>query len=410
MSSSTRYLHANAQALRAAAGWHGSEVILLGHAIPGAAIGRRAFGTGRHLVMIHGSDLEYTVRSQDRYRELARQGLGSARAVLGPSAEVLERCARLIPDMRDLGVVVPPGVDVATFRPRARAEALLDAASRLANDPDTARGRPSALDDRVERALTDRDSDALDAIAETYAQDVPEPDTASRLRELAESRAPIVGYLGKLIPQKGVEVVLAACSLLQRDVEVLIVGFGSGRDRVAALAIALHRGDRDAVAWLMRTRGTPIRGGVLPRGVTFTGRLDHRYAPQTLAAMDVLVVPSIMSEAFGMVAAEGAAAGALPLVARHSGLAEVADALETEVGRSGIFSFEPGEGALDRLAAGIERLLTLDPKEREELRLGVSAFVGSEWTWERTSSRILASASLPRERRLRASRRPRAVT
>jgi glycosyltransferase involved in cell wall biosynthesis len=187
--------------------------------------------------------------------------------------------------------------------------------------------------------------------------------------------------------------VLAACSLLPRDVEVLMVGFGSGRDRVAALAIALQRGDRDAVAWLMRTRGMPIRGGVLPRGVTFTGRLDHRYAPQTLAAMDVQVVPSVMSEAFGMVAAEGAAAGALPLVARHSGLAEIAGALESEVGRPGLFSFEPGEGTVDRLAAGIERLLA--PVEREELQLGVSAFVGREWTWERTASRILAAASSP---------------
>jgi glycosyltransferase involved in cell wall biosynthesis len=296
----------------------------------------------------------------------------------------------------DRGVVVPPGVDVASFRPRSRVDALLDAASRLANDPDAARGRPAALDERVERALADRDSDALDAIAETYAQDVPEPDAASRLRGLAESGTPIVGYLGKLIPQKGVEVVLAACSLLQRDAEVLVVGFGSGRDRIAALAIALHRGDRDSVAWLMRTRGMSIRGGVLPRAVTFTGRLDHRYAPQALAAMDVLVVPSIMSEAFGMVAAEGAAAGALPLVARHSGLAEVADALETEVGRPGIFSFEPGGGAVDRLAAGIERLLALDPVEREELRVGVSAFVGREWTWEHTASRILAAASSPR--------------
>ena len=45
---------------------------------------------------------------------------------------------------------------------------------------------------------------------------------------------------------------------------------------------------------------------------------------------DVVVVPSIFPEAFGMVAAEAAAAGCPPLVARHSGLAEVAKALEEE--------------------------------------------------------------------------------
>jgi glycosyltransferase involved in cell wall biosynthesis len=44
----------------------------------------------------------------------------------------------------------------------------------------------------------------------------------------------------------------------------------------------------------------------------------------------VTVVPSIFPEAFGMVAAEAAAAGSPTLVARHSGLEEIADGLEAE--------------------------------------------------------------------------------
>jgi glycosyltransferase involved in cell wall biosynthesis len=128
--------------------------------------------------------------------------------------------------------------------------------------------------------------------------------------------------------------------------------------------------------------------------VTFTGLLDHRYAPGVLAAMDVQVVPSILEEAFGMVAAEGAAAGALPLVARHSGLAEVAGALETDVGRPGLFSFEPGVGAVDRLAEGIDRLLSLPDRERDDLRAAVSSFVAAHWTWERTAEGLLAAAEL----------------
>ena len=124
----------------------------------------------------------------------------------------------------------------------------------------------------------------------------------------------------------------------------------------------------------------------------FIGRLDHRYAPGAVAAMDVLVVPSILDEAFGMVAAEGAAAGAFPMVARHSGLAEVAEALEGDVGRPGLFSFEPGPGAGTRLAAGIDRLLSLPARERGELRGAVSAFVAETWSWDRTAALLLAAA------------------
>ena len=48
---------------------------------------------------------------------------------------------------------------------------------------------------------------------------------------------------------------------------------------------------------------------------------------ELLPAAEAMVVPSTFPESFGMVAAEAAACGTLPVVARHSGLAEVAAAL-----------------------------------------------------------------------------------
>jgi glycosyltransferase involved in cell wall biosynthesis len=394
------YLTANVEAVRAAADAHRPDVSIVGHGIPGAAIGRRALGAGSAVAKIHGSDLEYAIRPQARYRALAAEGLGAARAVVGPTGDVLRRCAELVPDMVKTVHVVPPGVDVAAFRPRPRSEALRDVVARLSLDPATARGRPSALDAEVERALEARDDGAIDALFDRYDEDVPEPDAADRLRRLAERDGPVVGYLGKLIPQKGVELFLEALPTLRHDATALVVGFGSDRDWLAALVIALRRGDREAVAWLREAGGLPVDPATIPdaspRGpdVSFTGLLDHRYAPGTLAAMDVQVVPSILEEAFGMVAAEGAAAGALPLVARHSGLAEVAGALEAHVGRPGLFSFEPGAGAVRRLADGIDELLSLPPRERDELRRAVSSFVAEHWTWERTATKLLAAAGV----------------
>jgi glycosyltransferase involved in cell wall biosynthesis len=393
------YLRANVDALRAAAAWHQSELAFTGHAIPGAAIGRRALGPGRYVAKIHGSDLEYAVRLQDRYRELAREGLEAARAVVGPSDDVLRRCAELVPGMTSSRLVVRPGVDVAAFRPRRREAALRDVARRLEVDPDVVRGRPASTDAAVERALAFRDEDALDRLAESYDQDAPDPDSASKLVRLLEEDPPIVGYLGKLIPQKGVELLLAAHRLSRRDSRALIVGFGSDREWLAALDLALRTGDAEALAWLREARDIPVGSAVPPavgRTVTFTGRLDHRYAPHALAAMDVQVVPSILPEAFGMVAAEGAAAGALPLLARHSGLAEVADALEAEVARPGLLTFDPGEAAVRSLADGIDRLLSLAAEKREELGRVMSAFVSREWSWQATAAGLLRAAAAER--------------
>jgi glycosyltransferase involved in cell wall biosynthesis len=394
----TSYLRANVEAFRAAVRWHRSEVAITGHAIPGGVVGRRALGAGRYVTKIHGSDLEYAVRPQERYRDLASEGLGAAHAVIGPTQDVLARCAELVPGMASRRVIVRPGVDVATFHLRPRVEALREAAELLEADPAIAGGRPPSADAAVERAIAARDAAALDRLAETYDQEAPDLGVVPKLRGLSEGVEPIVGYLGKLIPQKGVDLLLVGHRRARTDARALIVGFGSHREWLAALDRSMRNGNREDLEWLRAVRALPI-DPELPlhpeRDVTFTGRLDHRYAPQVLAAMDVQVVPSILPEAFGMVAAEGAAAGALPLVARHSGLAEVADALEAEVDRPGLLSFEPGNGAVRRLADGIDRLLSLPPQERDEMRRGLHGFVSREWSWEATASGLLAAATEP---------------
>jgi glycosyltransferase involved in cell wall biosynthesis len=388
------YLRRNVEALRAAVAWHRSDVVIVGHAVPGPVVAFRALGARRYVAKIHGSDLEYAIRPDRRYRALASEGLVAARAVVGPSADVLDRCIGLVPGIEDLVRIVPPGV-ATDFHPRPRAEALLATAALLDRDAETANGRPVTLAAEVDRALERQDAQALDELAAAYDQESPDPGAAGLLRSLASLEDPLIGYIGKLIPQKGVPTMLVAVAASTDPPPVLVIGFGSQREWLHALVHALRTGDRDALRWLREAGGLPLDTDLPARPdlrVGFTGRLDHRYAPGALAALDVLVVPSILDEAFGMVAIEGAAAGALPLVARHSALAEVARAFEAEVGRPGLFSFEPGPGAARSLAQRIDDLVSLPSEERNELRIRVAAFTSREWSWSRTASRLLEAA------------------
>jgi glycosyltransferase involved in cell wall biosynthesis len=396
----TRYLDRGAAALRAAIAWHRSEAVLTGHVVPGGTIAARAVAASDGAlpfgVKVHGSDLEYAVRLQERYRTLAAEGLAPAACVFGPTHEVLDRTIALVPESIRRLVVCPPGTDVEAFRPGARSELLERAASLL--DADQAdgspRGRALDADALVAAALDEPHGPAtLDDLAGRYDQTRPDSNAADSLRALAGDSGPIVGYLGKLIPQKGVHQLLAALAALP-DVRALIVGFGTFRERLEGLTLAFDRGDTDAVRRLWPEGFGPAPERIPPdnglRGrVTFTGRLDHRYAGPVTGAVDVLVVPSILDESFGMVAAEGAAAGALPLVARHSGLAEVAGGLETAANRPGLFSFKPGPRAVEAIEAGIRRLLALDPDERAAVAAAIRAHVASEWTWERSAARYV---------------------
>ena len=145
---------------------------------------------------------------------------------------------------------------------------------------------------------------------------------------------------------------LAAVAAEVPDARLCVVGFGTYREGLERLVEALgarrpRRRARDrrraAASWRAGRRGElryltafldGLEGERRERYLAsaadgaaseshFTGRLEHDDLPDLLPACQAQVVPSTFPEAFGMVAAEAAACGALPLSAAHSGLAEV---------------------------------------------------------------------------------------
>jgi glycosyltransferase involved in cell wall biosynthesis len=93
-----------------------------------------------------------------------------------------------------------------------------------------------------------------------------------------------------------------------------------------------------------------------------------------------------------MVAAEAAAAGSPPLVARHSGLAEVAEGLEAEYpeGLRDLASFRTGDAA--DLAARLRRLLGLSADERATIGTAARRAAETRWSWAGIAARILREA------------------
>jgi glycosyltransferase involved in cell wall biosynthesis len=126
-----------------------------------------------------------------------------------------------------------------------------------------------------------------------------------------------------------------------------------------------------------------------PPGTLFTGPLEHRHLAHLLPLCDVAVVPSIFPEAFGMVAAEAASAGVPPVVAEHSGLAEVAAGLGREYppGLEHVSAFATGDAA--SLRRRIAEILALPPEERRELGAAARRAVERNWSWARIAERLL---------------------
>jgi glycosyltransferase involved in cell wall biosynthesis len=323
-----RYVALNATAICAQGA---VDLVFANHVLLGAPVG---VASGLPFVVkAHGSELEYAMRGNDDLIDWGRQTLPSAEAVYVGSAHIREVLEEIVGHV-DRVQEVPPGVDVDEFRPRPRDEALAGLIAAAQADPPNPRN-------------------------ENERQ--PDAGNAARFAEFFDDDRPTVVYFGKLIHNKGVHVLLEA--LRSVDARAVIVGFGDYREELERMA---------------------------PPGALFTGPLEHRHLVHLLALADVTVVPSVFPEAFGMVAVEAAAAGSPPLVARHSGLAEVAAGLEHEYPAESrhLVSFETGD--VQDLAAKLAELLALSPEARAELGEAARRAVLERWSWTSVSRRLLS--------------------
>jgi glycosyltransferase involved in cell wall biosynthesis len=318
-----------------------ADFLLVNHVLLGAPVGAEV---GMPFsVKAHGSELEFSIRGNRELSAWARATLGDAREILAGSDHTL----RVLEEVVGPGAylervrVVPPGVDVDEFRPEPRAAALEALVEESRRDP------PNRGNERL-----------------------PDDGNADRLAGFLAADEPIVAYVGKLSQEKGVHLLLHALSRLA-EAKAVIVGFGPARGELEALASSLF-------------------GGAAERRVLFTGPLEHRHLGHLLPLARVSVTPSVFPEAFGMVAAEAAACGSPPLVARHSGLAEIAAALEAEYPQRHrtLASFTNGDihDFADKLGAIVE----LAESDWQELSRAARRAVVERWSWERIAGSILS--------------------
>ncbi|MEX2106581.1 MAG: glycosyltransferase family 4 protein [Solirubrobacterales bacterium] len=371
-----RYLDANVAAvLRVADSVGGFDAALANHLVMGPAILARA-GVSSFAAKIHGSALEYTVKPHPRFLPYAEEGMRAASGVLVGSGHTAESLWTALPDVPDLKAKTrlgPPGVDIDAFRPL-----------------ETGDGGPRT---------------------KTSPAGPPSPG----------SRDGLVVYVGKLIVSKGVDLLIAGWPLIRAahpEARLRIAGYGEYEDGLRRLLAALERGDlEDArevarLGWALEggeerplsilsafladpPAGYPEAARAAAGSVEFIGRLEHDEVAELLPRAEALVMPSTFPEAFGMVAAEAAACGALPVSAGHSGMLEVSRQLATDLppGVADLTSFPVERGAVEAIAERLDRWLGLPEAEREAARPALVATVQRLWSWEGVARGVLAAAA-----------------
>ncbi len=172
------------------------------------------------------------------------------------------------------------------------------------------------------------------------------------------SPVPVIGYVGRLVPEKGVHDLISAFARMRTRAQLQIVGNGSERTRLELQASYLGVRDR----------------------VVFRGAIAATSMPETYSQFDVLVVPSRTQsnwkEQFGRVIVE-AMACEVPVIGSDSG------EIPNVIGNAGVVY---PEGDVDRLARDLDDLLTNEERRRAMARRARDRVL-DEFTQERIAHR-----------------------
>lgn len=154
----------------------------------------------------------------------------------------------------------------------------------------------------ISRAVADRLGDF--GAPHLRAATVVHPGTPAVEPRTDASRIPIALAAGRLVPEKGIDVLVRAFARVAArhpESRLVIVGDGPEGPALGRLARSLGVGDR----------------------VDFPGQLPHRALLAAVRSTWVVCVPSVWEEPFGMIAAEASMHGVAVVASRTGGLAEI---------------------------------------------------------------------------------------
>jgi glycosyltransferase involved in cell wall biosynthesis len=425
------YVSNNVAALRTIVAEQQPEIIFTNHAVCSPVIVKRADLGVPYYSYIHGSALEYAVKRDQRFFDLAVEGLSGAQNILVGSHYLQAELERLFADseldVHDKLRLMPCGVDVDIFRLDADKQEAKQHLSDSLSTFDPGNALKPELMNKLESHVAGRSRDVLEsciADAQThYDYTLPEAPFIEQgiafNPTLRDDDTVNIYFLGKLIPQKGLQnLIVAFAELLAsgKKATLTVTAFGKYREHYELMLQALSAGGRNLLDTVLSTDPyfEPAReyyaaqddeyfrriASAHPRSrVFFTGRLDHEEVVQLLPFMDLIVTPSVMPEAFGMVAIEGMACGVLSAVTDFSGLADVVAAAAGYLDESTmqLIRISPDDCVEDlrkKLPALVEKAHHMTSEDRQKLR----RIVVDQFSWGKIAERFLeyvSSGDLP---------------
>ncbi len=365
-----------------------------------------------YIIYPRGSAIEYTIRHDDRFKELAREPLLRADGLMVGNTEVRDRILNLYPDHRKAILakteIVGLGVDTSLFIPVKRKHRMQSIETIYGFAPFA--GKSPELTQELYTRLDAGDIQAITDYREVYQIKQPDSNLIEKLKKVSW-KDNILVFVGATIVGKGLQAIIVALPFILKqfpNTHFVIIGSGVSRELFEALVYAItsknetlldmlvtHGYDFDPVQlsgpWsdVQTFLSDPnhkkrlfVNGETLMNHVHFLGRLDHELLRYVFPCADIGFFPSIVPEAYANVLFESLANGVFPMASYFSGLACGLDSLVSILGQDLVDMMKIPVDDNTRIPGLIDclsRFLSLNNREAVSAKLRRAAVDHFDW-------------------------------
>jgi glycosyltransferase involved in cell wall biosynthesis len=313
-----------------------------------------------YVVIGHGSSLNYIISKDERYMKLSYEGFLNSQNVVVQSEYIRDRSIEIYEKkeffMDPRFKIIPSGVNFKKFNKfmtDKEFKKIVEKKIGFSNGP-----TKITYDKYYEQIKKLRDREQIKKIIDLEEKKIEyrdiDRDLLSKIPSYRDDE-PSILYIGKLIISKGVQILLMSLPYVfheNSNTKVSIVGYGKFRPTLELLLRGLVEGNKNLIEVLVKNGNflenekegslkyieyfleDLIKKGKLNEylnlakkinleNIVFLGKLDHDTLPYIIKKHNLIVVPSIFPESFGMVSIEGMSQGLIPIVSNHSGLKEI---------------------------------------------------------------------------------------
>lgn len=317
----------------------------------------------RHLITVHGSALNFTVKKDKRFEEFAKNSLVKADEIIVDSLHADNELKEFLDDvdlsyLKEKVEIIPAGVDVTSFfLPTAPAEEMIqDFQDKIALKVLTSKGRTTEQTEGIlnNEASVQEVINSVEQLRADYDYRNVDQDVVAKVETLKDGTHRIM-FVGKYLWTKGLHLIIFGIPKVLKQfpkAKFVFVGFGPYREPCEVVVNALANNNLDQLEEVLKAQNPLFKGEEgnvkllqeilsqeketltqiidelgfdVRQNILFTGIAEHKELVSLLPAMDALIAPSVFPEAFGMVAIEAMACGVYPVLTYQSAFKEIDD-------------------------------------------------------------------------------------